>query len=204
MLCRSAKSRPAHRVLFAALAVICLLITGALGAQAKRSNPVVKIDTNLGSITLELYEDKAPKTVANFLNYVNRGFYKNTVFHRVIPGFMIQGGGLTATLGMKAVDKPVENEADNGLKNDKYTVAMARTMDPHSASCQFFINVADNDFLNFQSKTQQGWGYTVFGKVIDGFDTVDKIAATPTATKGMYENVPKDAVVIEGATVVSE
>jgi len=172
--------------------------------QAERRNPMVKLTTSMGDITVELYQDKAPESVANFLAYVNAGFYGGTAFHRVIPGFMIQGGGLTKDLHPKATKDPIRNEADNGLKNDKYTLAMARTAEPHSATAQFFINVADNDFLNFAAKTPQGWGYAVFGKVVEGQDVVDKIAAVPTGRKGYYEDVPKTAVLIEKAEVLEK
>jgi len=156
----------------------------------------------MGDITLELYPDKAPATVANFLKYVNDGFYNGTIFHRVISGFMIQGGGFEANMSQKATREPIKNEADNGLTNDTYTIAMARTMDPNSATAQFFINVADNRPLNHTGKTPQGWGYAVFGKVVKGQDVVDKIKAVPTANKGMYQNVPVTPVTITKATVV--
>ena len=167
------------------------------------SNPQVELHiTDLGVITLELDAAKAPKTVENFLAYVGKGHYDRTIFHRVIPGFMIQGGGFEPGMTQKATDKPIENEANNGLKNDKYTVAMARTNDPHSASSQFFINVADNGFLNHTAPSAQGWGYAVFGKVIAGAEVVDKIAAVKTGQKGYHGDVPKDDVVIEKAVVL--
>jgi peptidyl-prolyl cis-trans isomerase B (cyclophilin B) len=162
---------------------------------------MVKLHTNLGTITLELYADKAPATVENFLNYVNSGFYANTLFHRVISSFMIQGGGLDLDMTNKATEANVKNEADNGLKNDAYTVAMARTPDPHSASSQFFINVADNNFLNYSAPTSQGWGYCVFGKVIEGKDVVDLIKKVKTGSKNGYQDVPVENVVIESAEV---
>lgn len=166
-------------------------------------NPKVELHiAGGGVITLELDEQKAPKTVANFLAYVNKGHYDGTVFHRVIDGFMIQGGGFAPGMQQKPTDKPVENEANNGLKNDRYTVAMARTSDPHSASAQFFINVADNDFLNHKSPTPQGWGYAVFGKVVAGQDVVDRLKGVPTGNKGGHGDVPKTDVVIEKAVVV--
>ncbi|MCK9376237.1 MAG: peptidylprolyl isomerase [Syntrophobacterales bacterium] len=165
---------------------------------------MVKLETSMGDITLELYPDKAPATVANFLEYVKAGFYNGTVFHRVINGFMIQGGGLDAQLNKKATRAAIKNEADNGLTNDPYTIAMARTQDPDSATAQFFINVANNAMLNHKSKTLPGWGYAVFGKVVKGQDVVDKIKAVPTTTQGMYENVPKEPVTIVKATVVKE
>lgn len=158
----------------------------------------VLMKTNLGDIVLELDGDKAPKTVDNFVAYVKDGFYDGTIFHRVIPDFMIQGGGFTAEMERKQTRAPIPNEADNGLKNDRGTIAMARTSDPHSATAQFFINLKDNDFLNFRSKDVRGWGYAVFGRVVQGMDVVDKIAAQPTQSlsNGM-RNVPVKAVVIE-------
>lgn len=155
-----------------------------------------------GSITLELDEQKAPKTVANFVSYVKKGHYDGTIFHRVIDGFMIQGGGFAPGMDQKPTDAPIENEANNGLKNDRYTVAMARTSAPHSASAQFFINVADNDFLNHKSPTPQGWGYAVFGKVVGGQDVVDRIKGVATGNKGGHGDVPKADVVIEKAVLV--
>ena len=163
-------------------------------------NPVVLLETTSGDILVELYPDKAPETVANFLKYVDDGFYNNTIFHRVIPGFMIQGGGLTARMQQKDTSAPIKNEADNGLKNDRGTIAMARTMDPHSATAQFFINLVDNDFLNFQAPSGNGWGYCVFGRVTEGMNVVDKIAKVKTTTVGMYQDVPSDLVVITGAS----
>ncbi len=162
-------------------------------------NPTVLLETTSGDILVELFADKAPKTVANFLQYVDDGFYANTIFHRVIPGFMIQGGGLGARMDEKPTRAPVPNEADNGLKNERGTIAMARTSDPHSASAQFFINLVDNDFLDFSAPTPDGWGYCVFGRVTDGMDVVDKIAKVKTKTVGMHENVPTDMVLITGA-----
>ena len=159
---------------------------------------------NQGVITLELDAEKAPKTVANFLAYVKKGFYDGTVFHRVIPGFMAQGGGFEAGMSQKATDAQIENEANNGLKNDKYTVAMARTNAPHSATAQFFINVADNGFLNHTAPTAQGWGYAVFGKVVSGSEVVDKIERAKTGRKGFHDDVPLEDVVIEKAVVIAE
>lgn len=156
----------------------------------------------MGEIYLELNEEKAPNTVANFLEYVNKGHYDGTIFHRVIDGFMIQGGGMTADMKEKATGNPIENEADNGLTNDPYTVAMARTMDPHSATAQFFINVKKNDFLNHKSKNADGWGYAVFGKVVKGHGVVNKIKAVPTGRSGMHDDVPKDPIEITKAEVV--
>ena len=153
-------------------------------------------------IVIELDEQKAPKTVANFLNYVKKGHYDGTIFHRVIDGFMIQGGGFAPGMSQKATDAPIENEANNGLKNDKYTVAMARTSAPHSASAQFFINVANNEFLNHKSPTPNGWGYAVFGKIVGGQDVVDRIRGVATGNRGGHGDVPKTDVVIDKAVVV--
>ncbi|AIP61414.1 peptidylprolyl isomerase [Burkholderia pseudomallei] len=163
---------------------------------------MVELHTNHGVIKLELDEAKAPKTVENFLDYVKKGHYDGTIFHRVINGFMIQGGGFEPGLKQKPTDAPIANEANNGLKNDTYTIAMARTNDPHSATAQFFINVNDNEFLNHSSPTPQGWGYAVFGKVVEGQDIVDKIKAVKTGSKGFHQDVPNDDVVIEKAVVV--
>ena len=164
------------------------------------SNPTVELHiAGRGVITLELDQDKAPKSVANVLSYVASGHYDNTVFHRVIPGFMVQGGGFAPGMQQKGTQAPIDNEAANGLKNACYTVAMARTGDPHSATAQFFINVADNDFLNHTAPTAQGWGYAVFGKVIEGQEVVDAIKAVPTTRKGFHDDVPRDDVVIERA-----
>jgi len=164
------------------------------------SNPKVELHiAGEGVITLELDEQKAPKTVANFLEYVRQGHYDNTVFHRVIPNFMIQGGGFEPGMKQKPTGKELENEAANGLKNANYTVAMARTQAPHSATAQFFINVADNDFLNHSAPTPQGWGYAVFGKVVGGQDVVDRIKAVKTGRKGFHDDVPLQDVVIAKA-----
>jgi peptidyl-prolyl cis-trans isomerase B (cyclophilin B) len=163
---------------------------------------MIKLQTNHGDITIELNAEKAPKTVANFEQYVKDGHYDNTVFHRVIDGFMIQGGGFAPGMKQKDTRDNVENEATNGLKNDHYTVAMARTSDPHSASAQFFINTSNNDFLNHTAPTSQGWGYCVFGKVTGGTDIVDKIGKVKTARKGFHDDVPVDDVVIQKAVVV--
>jgi peptidyl-prolyl cis-trans isomerase B (cyclophilin B) len=166
-------------------------------------NPKVELHIQgHGVVTLELDEQKAPKTVANFVNYVKKGHYDGTIFHRVIDGFMIQGGGFAPGMKQKPTDGEIENEANNGLKNDKYTVAMARTSAPHSASAQFFINVADNDFLNHKSPTPQGWGYAVFGKVVEGKDIVDKLKSVSTGNRGGHGDVPPQDVVIEKAVVV--
>ncbi len=191
------------RVALVGLMALALIITAGSTARAeKRSNPLVKLETSMGEITVELYADKAPATVANFLQYVKDGFYNGTIFHRVIPTFMIQGGGFDAQMNQKPTRAPIQNEADNGLKNEAYTLAMARTMDPNSATAQFFINVADNQFLNHTAKNPQGWGYAVFGKVVKGQDVVDKIKAVPTGNKGMHQNVPLEPVTITKATVV--
>ena len=164
----------------------------------------VLLKTNKGDITLTLDAAKAPKTVANFLEYVKKGHYDGTIFHRVIDNFMIQGGGMTAGLKEKSSGAQIENEADNGLKNERGTVAMARTSDPHSATAQFFINVGDNDFLNHSAKNAQGWGYAVFGKVTDGIDVVDAIRKVKTGNSGFHQDVPTEDVVIEKASVLEE
>jgi peptidyl-prolyl cis-trans isomerase B (cyclophilin B) len=167
------------------------------------SNPQVELHIkNHGVITLELDKDKAPNSTANFLEYVNKGHYDNTVFHRVIPGFMVQGGGFEPGMKEKKSGTPIANEAGNGLKNDNYTVAMARTNDPHSATAQFFINVADNSFLNHSAPSAQGWGYAVFGKVVGGTDIVDKLKAVKTGRKGFHDDVPNDDLVIEKAVAL--
>jgi peptidyl-prolyl cis-trans isomerase B (cyclophilin B) len=164
------------------------------------SHPQVELHiADLGVITIELDADKAPVCADNFLSYVKKGHYDNTIFHRVIPGFMIQGGGYDADMSQKKCDAPIKNEADNGLKNVCYTLAMARTSDPHSATAQFFINVADNDFLDFKSPTSSGWGYAVFGKVTQGSEIVDKIAQTKTGRRGFHQDVPKEDIVIAKA-----
>ncbi|CAG2128978.1 peptidylprolyl isomerase [Cupriavidus numazuensis] len=162
----------------------------------------VQLHTNQGVITIELDAEKAPKSVENFLSYVRKGHYDNTIFHRVIKNFMVQGGGFEPGMKQKGTDAPIENEAGNGLKNDKYTVAMARTNAPHSATAQFFINVVDNDFLNFSSPTPQGFGYAVFGKVVEGTDVVDQIKGVRTGSSGFHQDVPLEDVVIEKAVVV--
>lgn len=160
------------------------------------SNPKVLMETAEGEILIELYEDKAPKTVENFLRYVDEEFYAGTIFHRVISNFMIQGGGFTLSMQQKETHDPIQNEADNGLENELGTLAMARTMDPHSASSQFFINVKDNTFLNHTAPTPQGWGYCVFGKVIDGMDVVEKIKKVRTGSYGPMDDVPKEPISI--------
>jgi len=167
------------------------------------SNPQIELHiTGHGVITIELDAEKAPKSAANFLSYVQSGHYDNTVFHRVIKNFMIQGGGFEPGMKQKPTQAPITNEADNGLKNHVYTLAMARTSDPHSATAQFFINTVDNDFLDFKSPTAQGWGYAVFGKVVKGQEVVDAIKAVRTTRKGFHDDVPQDDVVIEKAVVV--
>jgi peptidyl-prolyl cis-trans isomerase B (cyclophilin B) len=166
------------------------------------SNPIVEIHiADYGIIALELDAEKAPKSVANFLAYIEHGHYDNTIFHRVIPGFMIQGGGMEPGMVQRKTAKPIDNEANNGLKNSKYTVAMARTNQPHSATAQFFINAADNGFLNHTAETTQGWGYTVFGKVIEGTDLVDKIQSVDTGRKGFHDDVPVDDLVVTKVVV---
>ncbi|MDG1460446.1 MAG: peptidylprolyl isomerase [Luminiphilus sp.] len=167
------------------------------------SDTVIEMKTTFGVITLELDAEKAPKTVENFVRYATEGFYDGTIFHRVIDNFMIQGGGFDADMQQKETAEPVENEADNGLKNDRGTIAMARTMDPHSATAQFFLNVKDNDFLNHSGKNMQGWGYTVFGKVTAGDDVLDKIRTVETGNKSGHQDVPKDSIVIESITVTA-
>ena len=163
---------------------------------------MIRFTTNLGSFDLELDAKSAPKTVANFERYVKEGFYNGTLFHRVIDGFMIQGGGFEAGMQHKEGHAPIENEAMNGLKNDKYTIAMARTSDPHSATSQFFINVSDNDFLNHTVPSGQGWGYAVFGRVVKGFDVIDRIAKVKTGSSRGFQDVPKEDVVIEKAEII--
>lgn len=163
---------------------------------------MIKLHTNYGDITLELDSEKAPVTTQNFIDYVNSGHYDNTIFHRVIDDFMIQGGGFEPGMIQKKTQAPIANEAGNGLKNDKYTIAMARTSDPHSASAQFFINVKDNDFLNYKSSTSQGFGYCVFGKVVEGMDVVDKIKKVKTGTRSGHQDVPLENVLLQKAEVV--
>jgi len=162
----------------------------------------VQMNTTFGALTLELDGDKAPKTVQNFVDYANNGFYDGTIFHRVIDNFMIQGGGFDADMAQKPTADPIENEADNGLKNDRGTIAMARTMDPHSATAQFFINVKDNDFLNHSGKNMQGWGYAVFGRVIEGEQVLDKIRKVETGSVAGHQDVPREPIVIESVTII--
>lgn len=183
-----------------------LAILGVLFAMSTTEvladNPKVLFKTNHGDITVELYADKAPKTVANFLTYVKNGHYNGTIFHRVIKDFMIQGGGFTADMNQKPTLSPIENEADNGLKNTIGTIAMARTNDPHSATAQFFINTNNNDFLDFREKTPRAWGYAVFGKVVDGMKTVNEIRNVATGRSGMHQDVPKEPVIIQEARLL--
>ena len=164
----------------------------------------VQMNTTFGSMTLELDGEKAPKTVANFVNYANDGFYNGTIFHRVINNFMVQGGGFETNMQQKPTAEPVENEADNGLANDFGTIAMARTMDPNSATAQFFINVKDNDFLNHTGKNMQGWGYCVFGKVVEGDSVLDKIRSVATGNSAGHQDVPLESVVIESVSVIED
>jgi peptidyl-prolyl cis-trans isomerase B (cyclophilin B) len=184
--------------LVSALFVLAAVVPGDAQETAK-GNPKVVLETSQGKMVIELFVDKAPETVQNFLAYVDAKFYDGTIFHRVIPNFMIQGGGFTADMKQKSTGDPINNEADNGLENQRGTLAMARTGDPHSATGQFFINSVNNDFLNFKSKTPQGWGYAVFGKVVEGIEVVDAISAVKTKTQGMYQDVPAEAVVVNSA-----
>lgn len=165
------------------------------------ANPIAAFKTNLGSFRVELYADKSPVTVKNFTDYIEAGFYNGTIFHRVIPGFMVQGGGMEPGLAEKDTRAPIKNEADNGVSNARGTIAMARTSDPHSATCQFFINVVDNKPLNHRAKDMSGWGYCAFGAVVEGMDVVDAIAAVKTGNRFPHQNVPKDDVVIESVTL---
>lgn len=182
-----------------------LLLALSMNFSVLAAQPIVEINTNLGSISIELYSDKAPKTVENFLYYVQEGFYSGTIFHRVIPNFMIQGGGFDQAFVQKPTRQPITNEAGNGLKNEIGTIAMARTSDPHSATSQFFINVANNAFLNYSAPTAQGYGYAVFGKVIEGMEIVNKIAALPTGPSGIFaKDVPKNAVIIKSIKLLTE
>ena len=164
----------------------------------------VRMSTILGDMTLELDAEKAPKTVENFVNYATSGFYDGTIFHRVINNFMVQGGGFDADMRQKTTEAPIDNEANNGLKNNRGTIAMARTMDPHSATAQFFINVSDNDFLNHTAENMQGWGYAVFGQVVEGQEVLDKIRVVSTGSQAGHQDVPVDPVVIESVTVLDD
>ena len=181
---------------------LVMLSVAAAAPGAAAADPQVDMKTSLGTIRLELYPAKAPKSVANFLQYVKDGQFNGTIFHRVIPNFMIQGGGFEKSMKEKPTRPPIENEAKNGLKNDLGTIAMARTNQPHSASAQWFINLKNNDFLNYPG--QDGWGYAVFGKVVSGMDVVNKIAKVPTGSSGMHQDVPREPVVIESITVVGD
>ena len=197
------------------VAVLALLLAGCAtpprkapvsktNKQQKENKVMVLMKTSMGDIKLELDRDKAPKTVENFLAYAKSGYYDGTIFHRVIGTFMIQGGGFDANMRQKPAPKTVENEADNGLSNKRGTISMARTPDPQSASSQFFINVADNNFLDFKDRTPQGWGYCVFGKVVEGMDVVDAIKDVPTGRRGTYQDVPIKPVVIEKVVVLDD
>jgi cyclophilin family peptidyl-prolyl cis-trans isomerase len=182
---------------------LALLGMASFGQAAATANPVVEMVTSAGTVRMELFADKAPKTVENFLQYTKERFYDGTVFHRVIPGFMVQGGGFTADMEQKKTREAIANEAQNGLKNETGTIAMARTSNPHSATAQFFINVANNEFLNFTGPTQQGFGYCVFGRVTQGMDIVAKIVAVPTGNRSGHQNVPLKPIVIQSLRVVS-
>ena len=185
-----------------ALALAPLVLTwSASSPSAQEANPVVVIETSLGSMTIELYQDEAPESVENFMAYVNSGFYEGTVFHRVISGFMIQGGGMTADLNRKTTRAPIENEATNGLKNSRGTLAMARTADVNSATSQFFINTVDNGMLDHKSTRPNEFGYAVFGMVTEGMDVVDKIRRVQTGTRGPFQDVPNEPVVIQSVKV---
>jgi peptidyl-prolyl cis-trans isomerase B (cyclophilin B) len=191
--------------LLATLLITTLFVVPAHAAtnhHEKGKHTMVKLHTNHGTMTLELYDDKAPETVKNFVEYVNSGFYNGTIFHRVIDGFMIQGGGFEPGMKHKDTRAPIKNEADNGLKNDTYTVAMARTSDPNSATAQFFINVKDNHFLDYTAPTTQGYGYCVFGKVVDGTDVVDAIKKVKTGFRNGHQDVPEEDVIITKAEVI--
>ena len=188
--------------LAAALAAVTALAPLTAASETPMTQPRVQLQTSQGTIVIALDAAKAPKTVENFLGYVRDGHYDGTIFHRVIPGFMIQGGGFDSGMDQKPTGAPIENEADNGLSNRRGTIAMARTGNPHSATAQFFVNLVDNGPLDHTGKTPQGWGYTVFGEVVEGMDVVDKIAKVPTGNAGPHQNVPRQPVVIEKATVV--
>ncbi|MCK6398401.1 peptidylprolyl isomerase [Thauera aminoaromatica] len=180
--------------------LLAFATAASLAFPVLAANPTVELKTSQGDIVVEVFADKAPKSAENFVQYVKDGFYDGTVFHRVIDGFMVQGGGFDASMNQKATRAPIENEAKNGLKNERGTLAMARTSDPHSASAQFFINLVPNTFLDYPSR--DGWGYAVFGKVVKGMEVVDKIAKLPTANRGFHQNVPVEAIVVESARVV--
>ena len=186
------------------IVVISVLVTFATAGVdvAAAANPKVQMETTKGKFVIELFPEKAPDTVKNFLNYVDTKFYDGTIFHRVIPKFMIQGGGFTVDMKRKPAGAPIKNEADNGLKNDRGTIAMARTNDPHTATAQFFINTVNNDFLNHKSKSPQGWGYVVFGKVVKGMDVVDAISSAKTVTRDMFRDVPAEIIEIRSTVVL--
>ena len=184
------------------LTSIVIVLAVSFAAIAGDDNPRVNLETSKGKIVLELYADKAPQSVKNFLAYVDAGYYDGTIFHRVIPDFMIQGGGFTAEMKKKRTQPPIQNEADNGIPNQRGTIAMARTQDPHSATAQFFINAKDNGFLNHKGKSTQGWGYAVFGRVVEGMGVVDAISGVKTVTRGMYRDVPAEPIVISRASRV--
>ena len=196
-------NRTARRITsaIAALALGGISATSPSADADDTQRPQVTFETTHGSFVLELDPGAAPETVENFLTYVRDGFYEDTIFHRVIAGFMIQGGGFTSEFKQLQTRAPIRNEADRGGTNDRGSIAMARTSDPHSATAQFFINVVDNDFLNHRSPTAQGWGYTVFGRIVEGMDTVDKIAAVETGSREMFQDVPQDTVVIQKARI---
>ncbi len=190
-------------LLVSILATIGTIMPFAFAEDKATDSPKVRLETSRGAIVIELAPQDAPKTVANFISHVKAGDYDGTIFHRVIKGFMIQGGGMTKDMAARPAGDPVVNEADNGLKNLRGTIAMARTSDPHSATSQFFINTVDNAFLDFKAKTPREWGYTVFGKVVDGMDVVDAIEKLPTTSKGMHRDVPVDPVLIEKAVILN-
>ncbi len=199
-VCHAAQEDCMRKWIFRGLVLAAVLTVGAVSAHAAERS-LVKMETSKGDIVIELYPDKAPRTVANFLQYVQAGAYDGTIFHRVIKGFMIQGGGFDQDMSQRPSKAPIRNEADNGLKNDRYTIAMARTGDPHSATNQFFINVVDNAFLNYKAPNPNGWGYCVFGKVVDGTSVVDAIKAVPTGNRAGQQDVPREPVVIKKAYV---
>ena len=187
-------------VLLSSIIVFAMAGSANAGEKAKK-NPLAIFETSMGNIIIELYQDKAPVTVSNFLSYVDSGFYSGTIFHRVIDRFMIQGGGFTPDMQQKATMKPIQNEADNGVKNERGTIAMARTQQPHSASSQFFINTVDNHFLDHQRKDFKGWGYAVFGRVTEGMDVVDAISKVKTGAKSMFRDVPVTPIIINKVSV---
>ena len=189
-----------HALLTTTVLLVSMIV---FSQQSLAANPMVKLSTNMGDIVIELDQARAPKSVSNFLSYVKDGFYNGTIFHRVIPGFMIQGGGFTEDLQKKGTKAPIENEANNGLKNTRGSIAMARTPDPNSATAQFFINLVNNDFLDYRSSTPDGWGYAVFGKVTQGMDIVDKIGKAATGPAGPFgQDVPKKSIVINSAEIM--